>query len=219
MNIKKYIFIAIGVFVAIVVLAIGISARFSLSNITADPYAFIENFFSQWSPALAAASTIIVAVMVFWTIYNSRRGQEKEKQRVIHALHDELSSNMSDIIVLRFRISEKFRKIEESHIIDTKDAPFQPIDTTVFDTMKNAGQLQWLQDRHLHIIFCYKLIKRYNIDGCFRPSHLDLLEQVSERLINLIRDLEANFKFLPQYAKDLEYSQQALQEESDTDET
>ena len=50
---KKYVFVGIGTFFAIVLLAVCISARFSLTNITADPYKFIEGFFDRWSTAPA----------------------------------------------------------------------------------------------------------------------------------------------------------------------
>jgi DNA-binding transcriptional regulator of glucitol operon len=75
MNIKKYVFIAIGAFVAIVIVAVGVSARFSLSNITADPYQFITDFFNQWSPALGAAGTLIVATLALLAYWQSRRSE------------------------------------------------------------------------------------------------------------------------------------------------
>ena len=68
MNIKKYVFIATGTFVATVIVAVGITARFNLSNIIAAPYQFIEDFFINWSPALSAFGTIIVAILAFLAI-------------------------------------------------------------------------------------------------------------------------------------------------------
>lgn len=99
MNIKKeYVFVAIDAFLLIVLLAVGASARFSFSNIMANPYQFIEDFFEQWSPALSAAGTVIVAALALISLYESRRSQEKERGRAIHALHDEIHSNLTDII-------------------------------------------------------------------------------------------------------------------------
>lgn len=172
MNIKKYIFIAIGAFVAIVALAIGVSARFNVSNITADPYAFIEKFFNQWSLALSAAGTVILALSVFSFIYENRRREQKEKQQAIHALHDEIHWNLIHIIMLRFRISERLRYIEEHCVMPTEpEAPFELLDTRVFDDMRSRGQLHWLEDIRMNIIFCYEIIGDYNMDRRFEPYH------------------------------------------------
>lgn len=208
MNIKKYLSIAIGAFLVIVILTIGISAKFSLLNITANPYQFIEDFFNQWSPALGAASTVILAVLVLWTMYDNRRSQEREKERAIHALHDEIHSNLIDIIRLRFRISEKVKQETDTGLIFTQDQPFQVIDTAVFDSMKNGGQLHWLRDIRMHVIFCYKLIKQYNQDAAFKPYHLELLATAYEGLGKATRDLEKNFNFLPHYLKETGETQQ-----------
>lgn len=216
MNIKKYLFIAIGVFLAIVALAVGVSARFDLSNITADPYGFIENFFNQWSPALGAASTIILVVTVFWTIYESRRSRDREKGQVIHALHDEIHSNLTDIIRLRFQISERVRKDDDIMVRLDEVLPFQLIDTSVFDSMKNGGQLHWLEDIRMHIIFCYKLIKQYNQDATFQPYHLELLANIYDGLDKTLRELEAKFKFLPHYIKEKGESQEDETEDGDS---
>jgi len=209
MNIKKYVFVAIGMFVTVVIVAIGISARFSLSNITADPYAFIENFFNQWSPALGAASTIILVLTIFWNIHDSRCREERGKQQVVHALHDEIRSNMNDIARLRFQISERVRKDDDIMVRLDEVLPFQPIDTAVFDSMKNGGQLHWLEDMRMHVIFCYKLTKQYNQDATFKPYHLELLANIYEGLDKAIRDLEAKFRFLPHYLKEESESQEA----------
>jgi len=208
MNIKKYLSIAIGAFLVIVILAVGISAKFSLSSITANPYQFIEDFFDQWSPALGAAGTVILAVLVLWTMYDNRRSQEREKERAIHALHDEIHSNLTDIVRLRFRISEKVKQETDTGLIFTQDQPFQLIDTAVFDSMKNGGQLHWLRDIRMHVVFCYKLIKQYNQDAAFKPYHLELLATAYEGLEKATRELEKNFDFLPHYLKETGETQQ-----------
>ena len=201
MKVWKYILIAVGAFLVIVVFAAGVTARFSISNITADTYGFIEKFFSQWSPALGAASTVILVVTVLWTIYNHHRGEERVKEQVIHALHDEIHSNLTDVIQLRFRISEKLRKEADTSLVLTEYQPFQAIDTAVFESMKNGGQLHWLRDMRMHTIFCYKLIKQYNRDEDFQYYHLELLANMYDALTKAITDLEANFNFLPPYLK------------------
>lgn len=73
MSIKKYLYVGIGVFLFIVFLAVCVTAEFKLSVITSDVYAFVEDFFNRWSPALAAAGTVIVAILTFIAIYESRR--------------------------------------------------------------------------------------------------------------------------------------------------
>jgi hypothetical protein len=75
MNIRKYAFIALGVFVIIVFFAVGVSAEFNFETIKANPYQFIRDFFYQWSPALAAATTIGIAILAFLAIYDNRRSQ------------------------------------------------------------------------------------------------------------------------------------------------
>jgi hypothetical protein len=204
MNIKKYVFVAIGAFFLIVLLTVGVSARFSLSNIVANPYQFIEDFFEQWSPALSAAGTIIVAALALLSLHESRRSQERERERAIHALHDEIHSNLTDIITLRYQISDRITKVEklplESFPSDLDyHMPFHPIDTAVFDSMRNAGQLHWLGHIRMDIVTCYKAIQTYNRDAGFKPHHLDLLATLYEVLRKALSDIETNFKFLPRY--------------------
>lgn len=199
---KKYLLVATSVFIAIVVLAIGFNTEFNLSNITSDPYGFIEGFFNQWSPALSAAGAFIAAVLAVWAILDSRRVRERDREQVIHALHDEIHSNLTDIIRLRFQVSEKVRKAEKSGVIDTGDVPFQIIDTAVFDSMKNNGQLHLLENIRMSVITYYKLVKLYNNDGGFQPHHLELLLNMHEGFDRVIRDLEAKFTFLPHYVKE-----------------
>jgi uncharacterized membrane protein len=81
---KKYLYIGIIVFLFIVFLAAGITAEFELSNITSDVYSYIEKFFDQWSLALSAAGTVILALSVFLSVYENRRYEEKcEKPRTL----------------------------------------------------------------------------------------------------------------------------------------
>lgn len=202
MNINKIAFIAIGTFVVIVILAIGISARFVLSNITADPYAFIEEFFNQWSLALSAVGTIILALSVFSFVYENRRREESEKKQAIHALHDEIHWNLTHIITLRFRISERLRYMEEHRRAPSEPPPFELIDTPVFDYMRSRGQLHWLEDIRMDVISSYKLLRDYNMDRRFKPNHLELLATLHDWFDKAIRDLEVKFRFLPHYLKD-----------------
>ena len=198
---KKYVSVAIGVFFLIVFLAVAVSARFSLSNIMANPYQFIEDFFEQWSPALSAAGTIIVAALAFLSLYENRRSQERERESAIHALHDEIRSNLTDISRLSSQISDRISEVEKLPLealpsdLDY-DMPFHPIDTAVFDNMKNAGQLHWLQNIRMEIVTCYKAIQTYNRDAGFKPHHPDLLTGLDETLKEALSDLETNFKFL-----------------------
>jgi len=201
MNIKKYLYIGIGVFLFIVFLAVGITAEFKLSNITGDVYGYIEKFFSQWSLALGAAGTVILALSVFLFIYENRRREEREKEQAIHALHDEIHWNLTHIIALRFKISEMLKYIDERGTVPP-EAPFELIETRVFDDMRSRGQLNWLEDKRMDVIFCYSLISDYNMDRRFMSYHLELLATLNKRLDKAIRDLEAKFKFLPHYVRE-----------------
>jgi len=202
MNIKRVAFIIGGVFFAIVALAVCVSARFSLSNITSDPYAFISSFFNQWSLALSAAGTIILAISVFAFLYENRRREEREKQQVIHALHDEIHWNLRPIITLRFDISDWQKHVKEPTTVSTATKVlFQPIQTRVFDDMRSRGQLHWLEELRMDVVFCYSLIDIYNLDRRFKTEHLELLTKLHERLDKTIRALESKFRFLPHYVK------------------
>lgn len=204
MNIKRVVIIACSVFLGLVALAVCVSARFSLSNITSDFYAFIFSFFDQWSLALSGAGTIILAISVFAFIYENRRREEQEKQRVIHALHDEIHWNLRPIIMLRFEISEWSKRSNGIFIETIATEPeglYRQLETRVFDDMRSRGQLHWLEALRMDVIFCYSLIDIYNQDRRYKPGHLELLTKLHEHLDKAIRALEAKFKFLPLYMR------------------
>ncbi|MDD5500740.1 MAG: hypothetical protein PHH57_03525 [Candidatus Omnitrophica bacterium] len=200
MSVKRLAIIVCVVFLVIVALAVCVSARFSLSNITSDPYVFISAFFNQWSLALSAAGTIILAVSVFTFIYENRRGEEREKQQVIHALHNEIHWNLRPIITLRFDISEYSKRVKESDLIPTEtEGLYRHIETRVFDNMRSQGQLHLLEEVRMDVVYCYSLIDIYNWDRRFKFEHLKILTELHERLDKTIRELESKFKFLPKY--------------------
>jgi hypothetical protein len=111
MNVKKYLYISIGVFLLIVFLAAGITAEFRLSNITSDVYDYIEKFFSQWSLALSAAGTIILAISVFFYIYENRRSQKLALFEARSSKLEEWASYNSDLI---YQLTKEFIRSEES---------------------------------------------------------------------------------------------------------
>jgi len=203
MGIKKYLLIALGVFLAIVVLAVCISARFNFLSIIDEPYAFVEKFFNQWSLALSAAGTVILALSVFSFVYENRRREEREKQQAIQALHDEIHWNLTRIIKLRFELSERLRHLETyEKVPEVLKAPYELINVRVFEDMRIRGQLHWLEEIRMDVIFCYLLIHDYNRDACFKPYHLELLAELYKRYDTVIRGCEAKFKFLPHYIKE-----------------
>jgi len=212
MNITKLMLGAIIAFVVMVTLAIGISARFSVSNIVSEPYFFVEQFFNQWSPALSAFGTIILAISVFSFIYVSQRHEEREEKQAIHALHDEILWNLNNIITLRFQISEWQKHIQEKHTITP--GPFELLDTRVFDDLKSRGQLHLLEDIRMDTIFCYKLIRDYNMDTEFQRNHLKLLSILNDCLDQVIKNLERKFKFLPHYIKEKSENQEYKTEDT-----
>lgn len=198
---KKVIYINASAFFLLVLAAVYITDKLNPSFITTAPYQFIEKFFSQWSLALSAAGTIILALMLFFNIYENRRREELQNRQAIYALHDEIHWNMRPIITIRFDISERLSYINEHHVKPSEPAPFQLLETRVFDELRNQGQLHLLESLRMDAVFCYGIIDTYNRDGRFKPNHLEILTTLHERLDKLIRNLEANFKFLPKYVR------------------
>jgi uncharacterized membrane protein len=206
MNVKKYLYIAIGILVVLLILAIVVSAEFSLTQITSDPYGFIVSFLELWAPAVGAIGTVIVAIVIFLVLNYIRRNQEREKEQSIYALHDEIDINLSIIMPLRHRIEKTLEpystEIRLGLTPQDRQLLFENLDTTVFDNMKNAGNLRWLDSIRIGIISCYTIIKRYNRDQSFQESHPALLGEIQTQLQLLQRELEDTFPFLPQYTRD-----------------
>ena len=206
MNVKKYFYIIIIVLVLLLSLAIALSAEFSFTKITSDPYGFIVKFMELWVPAVGAIGTFIVAILIILVLNYIRRIQEREKEQSIYALHDEIDVNLSIIMPLRHRIEKTLEPYStETRLgLSTQDREllFENIDTTVFDNMKNAGNLRWLDSLRMEIISCYTLIKRYNRDQYFQESHPPLLSKIQTQLQHAQRNLEDTFSFLPHYTRD-----------------
>jgi hypothetical protein len=206
MNVKKYLYIAVGVLLILLILAVALSADFSFTNITSDPYGFIVKFFELWAPAVGAVGTLIVAVVIILVLNYIRRSQEREKEQSIYALHDEIDINLSVILPLRHRIDKTLEpygtEIRLGLSAQDRDLLFEDIDTTVFDNMKNAGYLRWLDSIRMEVVSCYNLIKRYNRDQSFQESHPALLSKIQTQLQRAQRDLEDTFSFLPHYTRD-----------------
>ena len=206
MNVKKYYYIIIAVIVLLLALAVALSAEFKFSNITSDPYGFIVRFLELWAPAVGAIGTIIVAIVIIIVLNYIRRIQEREKEQSIHALHDEININLSIIKPLRHRIEttlEPYSTEARLGLLEQdRQSLFELIDTTVFDNMKNSGNLRWLDSARPNIISCYTLIKRYNRDQYYQESHPSLLSKIYTQLQNAQKNLEDTFDFLPNYSKE-----------------
>jgi hypothetical protein len=203
MNVKKYFYFIVAALALLLLLAVALSAEFSLARITADPYGFFIRFMEIWAPAAGSVGTIIIAIVIVFVLSYIHQSQEKDKEQSIHALHDEIDINLSVIKPLRHRIdstlepySTEFRlglTAEDRHLL------FENIDTTVFDNMKNAGNLRWLDTARKDVISCYTLIKRYNSAQSFQESHPSLLSKIIIKLQNAQKKLEDTFEFLPVY--------------------
>lgn len=206
MNVKKYFYIIIAVLVLLLLLAIALSAEFSLTKITSDPYGFFIRFMEIWAPAAGAIGTIIIAIVIIFVLSYIRQNQEKEKEQSIYALHDEIDINFSIVKPLRHRIENTLEpySTEFSLGLTAQDRHllFENIDTTVFDNMKNVGNLRWLDTARKDIIACYTLIKRYNSDQSFQESHPQLLSKILTQLQHAQRKLEDTFEFLPLYTRE-----------------
>jgi len=206
MNVKKYFYFIIIALVVLFVLAIALSAEFSLTNITSDPSGFIIRLMEIWAPAAGAVGTVIVALVIILVLNYIRRSQEREKEQSIYALHDEIDINLSIIKPLRHRIENTLEpystEIRLGLSAQDRQLLFENIDTTVFDNMKNAGNLRWLDSTRQDIISCYTLIKRYNSDRSFQESHPPLLNTLYTQLQQVQRHLEKTFDFLPHYTKE-----------------
>jgi len=205
-KVQKYYYIIIVAFVLLLLLAIALSAEFNFSNITSDPYMFVITFLQLWAPAVGAIGTIVVAIVIILVLNYLRLNQERDKEQSIYALHDEIDINLSVIIPLRHRIDETIKPYsteirlgltpEDRHLL------FERIDTTVFDNMKNTGNLRWLDNMRIEIISCYSLIKRYNSDQTFHEGHPPLLQQIQKQLQHAQKNLEKTFPFLPHYTRE-----------------
>ena len=206
MRVQKYYYIIIIVFALLLSFAVALSAEFSITKITSDPYGFIVKFLELWAPAVGAIGTVIVAIVIILVLNYIRRSQEREKEQSIFALHDEIDINISIIMPLRHRIDETIKpystEIRLGLSPEDRQLLFEKMDTTVFDNMKNAGNLRWLDSMRVEIISCYTLIKRYNSDQSFQESHPPLLSQIHKQLQLAQRDLEKAFHFLPQYTRE-----------------
>jgi hypothetical protein len=206
MNVKKYIYFIIIVFVLLLLLAIALSSEFSFTKITSDPYGFFIIFLEIWAPAAGAIGTVIVAIVILFLLNYIRHSQEREKEQSIYALHDEIDINLSIIKPLRHRIENTLEpystevrlglSVQDRHLL------FENFDTTVFDNMKNVGNLRWLDSTRMDIISCYTLIKRYNSDQSFQESHPPLLSKISTNLQHAQKKLEKTFIFLPHYSRE-----------------
>jgi uncharacterized membrane protein len=206
MNVKRSFYIIIAALAALFLLAIALSAKFSLTSITADPYGFMTKFLEIWAPAAGAIGTIIVAIVIIFLLSYIRQTQEKDREQSIHALHDEIDINLSVIKTLRHRIENtlepydmEFRlglTAQDRHLL------FENIDTIVFDNMKNAGNLRWLNTARKDVISCYTLIKHYNSDQSFQESHPQLLSKIITQLQRAQRKIEDTFEFLPVYTRE-----------------
>ena len=206
MNVKKSFFIIIAALVVLFLLAIALSAEFSLANITADPYGFITKFLEIWVPAAGAIGTIIVAIVIIFILSYIRQSQEKDREQSIHAIHDEIDINLSVIKTLRNRIENTLEPYSTEFRLaltaEDRHSLFENIDTIVFDNMKNAGNLRWLNAARKDVIACYTLIKHYNSEQSFRESHPQLLGKIIMQLQRAQKELEDTFGFLPAYTKE-----------------
>jgi hypothetical protein len=195
-----------GALVVLFLLAIALSAKFSLTNITADPYGFITKFLEIWAPAAGAIGTIIVAIVIIFLLSYIRQTQEKEREQSINALHDEIDINLSMIKTLRHRIENTLEPYSTEFNLgltaQDRNLLFENIDTTVFDNMKNAGNLRWLNMARRDVISCYTLIKHYNSAQRYQESHPQLLSKIITQLQRAQKKLEDTFEFLPFYTRE-----------------
>jgi membrane protein implicated in regulation of membrane protease activity len=223
MNVKKYYYIVIAILILLILLAIAVSAEFSLNNITSDPYGFTVRFLELWAPALGAIGTVIVAIVIIMVLNYIRRSQEREKEQLIHALHDEININLSIIKPLRHRIEttlEPYSTEARLGLLEQdRQSLFEVIDTTVFDNIKNDGNLRWMDSTRTKVISCYTLIKRYNRDQYYQEGHPSLLSRISTQLQSVQKNLEETFDFLPRYSKEKTKTRTKREDEEDLVET
>jgi hypothetical protein len=200
-NIRKYFYTIVAVLLFILALSVFISAKFNISNIITNPYDFIDGYLRLWAPALSAVGTLFIAILAIIILYQVRRSQEREKEYAIRALHDEVSINLSNILPLRFRIEQSLEglsdPVDEKLSMEDRKALFEYIDSEVFENLKNSGQLHFIRDLRMEIISCYKFIREYNRDQYFKFNHPKLLAKIQKQLESVLKNLEANYSFLP----------------------
>lgn len=199
-------------FTAFIVLAILMTAEFDTSNIRGDIYAFIRDFLDQWSWSFVAIGTLLLAVGAFGSISESRRTREREDELAIHALHDAIHSNITDIILLRYRFSEEAKLLQTLYErtgrirVDMVKERIDTVDTTIFENMRARGQLHLLGDLRMPVVASYKLIDMFNKkekeEDRVSGSQLGLLKYLHQELQDLNADLEEKFRFLPRHMRD-----------------
>lgn len=163
-------------------------------------------FLDLWTPFLSSLGTVIIAILIILILNYLHRNQVREKEQSIYALHDEIDINLNIVETMRYRIDKTLKPYStDIHLglsIEDRKLLFENLDMTVFENMKNGGNLRWLDSTRTEIISCYSLIKNYNHDTCFQERHAMLLSQIQTHLVNSQKKLEDTFHFLPRYIKD-----------------
>jgi uncharacterized membrane protein len=188
-------------FVILVIFAALITLKFNLSSM--DIYTFIDSYFGQWSEALVAFGTMLLALVTFLTIRESRFKEqlekETERQQSIMALYDELHYNLGR---LNGTISddEIDSRIETSKgVVSWNSVKELKLSTETFDGLLSSGQLYLLGEIRIDVIMWYQFAKDYNRNA-YDPIAVEyMIDDLHNNLEELIIELESQFKFLPKH--------------------
>jgi len=201
---KLLLLAGIGIFVIIVLLAIGITAKFSFQNIKTDPYDFISRFFSQWSPALSAAGTLIAATLagtsIYWSVMEARHSREKEDKELVRSLWNEVLWN-SDEVALKIEVLgnlENEATANQKDITNLQRYLAKPLETRAFESLRNSARLRLLGEAQERTYSLYRLITWYNrvvILSGYSP--MTMLKEIDECL----KELRERLKSEPEYLR------------------
>jgi hypothetical protein len=138
-------------------------------------------------------------------------------------LHDEININLSVVSTLRHRIEKTLEPYNPEPRLgldfEDRQALFEKLDTTVFDNMKNTGNLYLLGPMREYIMMSYNLVKTYNGSQCYQENHPRLLAKINSQLQFSQKNLEKTYRFLPRYSKNTRHRVSDVIKEETTEST
>jgi hypothetical protein len=111
---KNFILAGIIVFFVFAFLAFAVSIKFDFSQVVNHPYTTVNTYFAQWSTALGAAGSIIIAVLAYTAIDQGHRNQQS-------TLRSEYLSRTEAFVANLSMFSNEFRSLLLQSVIESRD--------------------------------------------------------------------------------------------------